>query len=175
MIKEIFYQSSLPRSGSTLLQNILAQHPDFYATPTSGLIDLLLGARNDYASSSFIKAQDSTSMEFAFKGFCAASSKGFFEAISDKVYAIDKSRGWLSNLDFLNFYQESPKVICMLRDPRAILSSMEKRSRAGRATSTFDAANVSGSGVTTAHRVEQWQNSGFFIDAMKYFSSAARR
>ncbi len=35
-MENIFYQSSLPRAGSTLLQNILAQNPDIYATPTSG-------------------------------------------------------------------------------------------------------------------------------------------
>jgi len=28
-MEQLFFQSSLPRSGSTLLQNILAQNPDF--------------------------------------------------------------------------------------------------------------------------------------------------
>ena len=30
MIKKIFYNSSLPRSGSTLIQNILGQNPEFH-------------------------------------------------------------------------------------------------------------------------------------------------
>ena len=168
MIKEIFYQASLPRSGSTLLQNILAQNPDFYATPTSGLIDLLLSARNKYADSFFIQTQDTNLMEQAYKGFCAAASKGFFEAISDKVYAIDKSRSWLANLDFLNFYQESPKVICMVRDPRAIISSLEKIARTGRATSMTHGAYSHGlQGVTTAMRVEEWQNHMYFAESMR--------
>ena len=38
---KIFYQSSLPRAGSTLLQNVLAQNPDIYATPTSGVLELV--------------------------------------------------------------------------------------------------------------------------------------
>ena len=37
MDKKVFFQSSLPRAGSTLLQNILGQNPEFYVTPTSGV------------------------------------------------------------------------------------------------------------------------------------------
>ena len=45
-MKKIFFNSSLPRSGSTLLQNLIAQNPEFYCTPTSGLGDLILNAKN---------------------------------------------------------------------------------------------------------------------------------
>ena len=38
----VFYQSSLPRAGSTLLQNIIGQNPKFHVTPTSGMIDMML-------------------------------------------------------------------------------------------------------------------------------------
>ena len=38
----------MPRSGSTLLQNIPAQNPCFLATPTSGLLELIFGARLNY-------------------------------------------------------------------------------------------------------------------------------
>ena len=44
----VFYQSSLPRAGSTLLQNIIGQNPLFHVTPTSGMIDMMLGARIGY-------------------------------------------------------------------------------------------------------------------------------
>ena len=47
-MRDIFYQSSLPRAGSTLLQNIIGQNPDFYVTPTSGVLDLVYGARNNF-------------------------------------------------------------------------------------------------------------------------------
>ena len=50
MVEKIFFQCSLPRAGSTLLQNVLAQNPDFYATPTSGLIEIFLNARNIYSN-----------------------------------------------------------------------------------------------------------------------------
>ena len=45
MPSRIFCQSSLPRAESTLLQNILAQNPAFYGTSTSGLLELIFGAR----------------------------------------------------------------------------------------------------------------------------------
>lgn len=62
-MEKIFFQSSLPRSGSTLLQNILGQNPDFYTTPTSGLVELLYRSRNGYSDSSEFKAQDEETMK----------------------------------------------------------------------------------------------------------------
>ena len=47
-MQTIFYQSSMPRAGSTLLQNLMGQNPAFHVTPTSGMIDLMLGARIGY-------------------------------------------------------------------------------------------------------------------------------
>src|ERR1700679_4132313 len=58
MSPKIFYQSSLPRAGLTLLQNILAQNPAFYVTPTSGLLELIFGARLNYTNSPEFKAPD---------------------------------------------------------------------------------------------------------------------
>ena len=48
MEQKLFFQSSLPRAGSTLLHNIVGQNPDFFVTPTSGLVDLMLGTRIGY-------------------------------------------------------------------------------------------------------------------------------
>ena len=66
---KIFYQSSMPRAGSTLLQNILAQNPDFYVTPTSGLLELIFGARANYTNSPEFKAQEDVAMKKAFLAF----------------------------------------------------------------------------------------------------------
>ena len=48
MKQKLFFQSSLPRAGSTLLHNIVGHNPDFFVTPTSGLVDLMLGTRIGY-------------------------------------------------------------------------------------------------------------------------------
>jgi len=42
-MKEIYFINGMPRSGSTLLCNILAQNPEFHVTPTSGLSELVRG------------------------------------------------------------------------------------------------------------------------------------
>lgn len=116
----------MPRSGSTLLQNILAQNEDFYVTPTSGLLELIYGARANYSTSPEFKAQDSVVMRQAFLHFCKAGLHAWFDAITDKPFVIDKSRGWGIHFDFLEaVLGEKPKIICMVRDLRQILSSME--------------------------------------------------
>jgi sulfotransferase len=126
MQKQIFFQSSMPRSGSTMFQNIMAQNPDFYVTPTSGLLELLYGARMNFTNSPEFKAQDSDLMKKAFMGFCKSATEGYFDAITDKKYVIDKSRGWGIYRPFLESYYPNPKIICMVRDLRSVLSSFEK-------------------------------------------------
>ena len=46
--KTIHFICGMPRSGSTILGNILAQNPRFHVTPTSALIDLLAGMRSAF-------------------------------------------------------------------------------------------------------------------------------
>jgi sulfotransferase len=54
----------------------------------------------------------------------------YFNALTDKPYAVDKSRGWGVHYDLLEMiFGEEPKIICMVRDLRQILSSMEKKFR----------------------------------------------
>ncbi len=98
---KIFYQSSLPRAGSTLLQNILAQNPDVYATPTSGVLELIFGARANYTNSPEFKAQDVELMKVGWQAFAKAGMDAFYNAITHKKYVVDKSRGWGIHYDFL--------------------------------------------------------------------------
>ena len=93
-MERLFFQSSLPRAGSTLLQNIIAQNPDFYATPTSGVLELVFAARGNYTDSPEFKAQDADLMRTGFLSFCRNGMDGYYNAITDKKYVIDKSRGW---------------------------------------------------------------------------------
>lgn len=128
-MSKIFFQSSLPRAGSTLLQNILAQNPDVYSTPTSGVSDFLLTTKQMRTNNPAFMAQDDGTMKEAFRGFCRGGIEGYFSRITDKPYIIDKSRSWMSNWDFVHFFYPNPKIICMVRDPRAIFASAEKAIR----------------------------------------------
>ncbi len=159
MPDKIFFQSSLPRAGSTIFQNLIAQNPDFYVTPTSGLLELFYAARKNYSDSPEFKAQDSALMEKAWKGFCHDAMFGFFNAITDKKYVLDKSRGWGIHYDFLNFFYPDPKIICMLRDPIDIFCSLEKKFRQNQHKDVGIVNHTQMSGTTTEKRIDIWANS----------------
>jgi sulfotransferase len=129
MVEKIFFNASLPRSGSTLLQNVLMQNPEIYATPTSGVVEFLLAARSIYSTSDAFKAQDPKEMEKGFQGFCQGGLYGFFNSITDRPYVVDKSRAWTGNFRFANFIEPETKAIVMVRDLRGIFASMEKNFR----------------------------------------------
>lgn len=155
-MKQLFFQSSLPRSGSTLLQNILGQNPDFYVTPTSGVLELVFAARSNFTESPEFKAQDSETMKSAFRGFCREGVLGYFNEITDKKYVMDKSRGWGYYQDFLKFFYPEAKIVCMIRDPRAIFSSMEKNYRKNPHKANLLTKDSEMSGITTEQRIDIW-------------------
>jgi sulfotransferase len=157
---KIFYQSSLPRAGSTLLQNILAQNPDIYATPTSGVLELIFAARGNYTDSPEFQAQDAELMKKAWQAFAKSGMDAFYNAITDKKYVVDKSRGWGIHYDFLNFVRgEEPKIICMVRDLRDIFASMENnfRKHPDKANPILNWAQMQG--TTVPKRVDIWAQS----------------
>ncbi len=129
MEKTIYYNSSLPRAGSTLFQNIVGQNPEFYVTPTSGLIDFIVSCRNQFSTNSAFKAQDQSLMKNSFLDFCKHGMLGFFERLTNKPYILDKSRGWSIEYGLVNELFPNPKMVCMIRDIRCIYSSMEKNYR----------------------------------------------
>lgn len=157
-MKQIFFQSSLPRSGSTLLQNILGQNPNFYVTPTSGVLELLYAARANYSNSPEFKAQDAKLMKDGFLSFCRAGLIGFYEAVTDKPYVVDKSRGWGIHYNFLNAFYPHPKIICMIRDPVDIFASMEKKFRENSHLDSGMVKHAELKGTTTEKRIDIWEN-----------------
>lgn len=159
MVEKIFFNSSLPRSGSTLLQNIMGQNPKFYVTPTSGVLELVFGARANYTNSPEFKAQDENLMREGFRAFCKDGFSAFFNAITDRPYVLDKSRGWGYYSDFLNFFYPNPKIICMVRDPRCIIASMEKNYRKNPDKASFMASDAEMKNLTTEQRIDTWVNS----------------
>jgi sulfotransferase len=155
-MREIFFQTSLPRAGSTLLQNIMGQNPDFYVTPTSGVLELLFAARAQYTNSAEFKAQDQDLMKKGWLNFCFYGLHGFFDAITDKKYVLDKSRGWGVHYDWVNRFMGQPKMIIMVRDSRAIYASMEKNFRKDPEKAKDFVNWGNGQGTNIEKRVEHW-------------------
>ncbi|HEX4123504.1 MAG TPA: sulfotransferase [Tepidisphaeraceae bacterium] len=143
----------MPRSGSTLLQNIMGQNPDFYVTPTSGLLELVYAARMIRTTADEFKAQDEALMTKAFLAFSKGGMESYFRALTDKPYVLDKSRGWSVHFDLLTLiWGQEPKIICMVRDLRQILSSMEKQFRRTPAKNRPIENHGTGTGTTTIKR-----------------------
>lgn len=176
MIKEIFFNSSMPRSCSTLIQNILAQNPEIHSTPTDGVLELLYSARSQYANSPEFKAQDFELMRRGWQSFCRAGLYSFYNAITEKPYVVSKSRGWGLYYPFLsNFLETPPKVICMVRDIKEIVASLESIHRKQEAYSTdnmLDHAKMQN--TTTAKRVDSFFASQPLGLALERFSEIVR-
>ena len=154
--QNIFYQSSLPRAGSTLLQNLIGQNPKFHVTPTSGMIDMMLGTRIGYNGNHESKAGDLNQWKEGFYAYCREGFKGYVAALTDKPYILDKNRAWLSYYPLLNEILPNPKILVMVRDLRAVFASMEKKFRANPDKDEGEINNITLQGITTQQRVEQW-------------------
>ena len=166
----IFFQSSLPRAGSTLLQNILGQNPDFYVTPTSGVLELLFAARKNYTSDNAFQAQDAELMKKGWLNFCRQGVEGFFNGITDKKYVVDKSRGWGIHYSFLDSFYPNPKIVCMVRDLRSIYASMEKNFRKNQDKDSGIVNWAEMTGTTTSKRVDHWAQNppiGIAVERLK--------
>jgi sulfotransferase len=157
-MEKIFFQSSLPRSGSTTLQNLLAQNPDFYVSPASGLLELLLPAKEGYALPEF-KARNNRDNEKSMKGFCEAAIKGYYNAITNKKYVMDKNKKWGLYRDFLNSFYPEPKMVCMVRDLRDVFSSLEKQFRKNQFRTDGGIRNPKEmQGTSLPKRVDMWMS-----------------
>ena len=154
--QNIFYQSSLPRAGSTLLQNLIGQNPKFHVTPTSGMIDMMLGTRIGYNGNHESKAGDLNQWKEGFYAYCREGFKGYVAALTNKPYILDKNRAWLSYYSLLNEILPNPKILVMVRDLRAVFASMEKKFRANPDMDGGEINNITLQGITTQQRVEQW-------------------
>jgi sulfotransferase len=123
-MKKFFFISGLPRSGSTLLCNILAQNDNvFVSKATSGCHDVLFGIRNQWDKL----------IEHQAEGVDYEQLKRVLQSVlnsyhsTDKNTIVDKGRGWLSLIEMAEFILGYvPKIIVPVRNVSEILSSFEK-------------------------------------------------
>jgi len=124
--------TGLPRSGSTLLCNILNQNPKFWATSTSILSQLCGMLVNNWSNSIEVKSDLALDREateqrlrLSLKGFCDI----WHQRNDGREVIFDKSRNWLQYLLMLREFYPNSKVLVMVRDPRNVFSSIEKQHR----------------------------------------------
>ncbi len=118
----IHFIAGLPRSGSTLLTNILAQNPAFFPTTTSPVLDQLIRTRNTWERIGEYRANPQPeAAASAMRGLI----NGFYEAAGDRV-VFDKHRGWPSHVEFIErILKRKVKIICAVRTVTEVLASLE--------------------------------------------------
>ncbi len=115
--------AGMPRSGSTLLCNIISQNPKFGATGTSPLPQLLTANIQLWASSNECKANYTDDDKFYFLRKIMDHYHRPLEV--DTIF--DKSRAWPSYVELLEaILGERPKILVCTRYMPAIASSFEK-------------------------------------------------
>lgn len=118
----------LPRSGSTLLCNLLNQHPKIYASSTSHVPHALAmlttsHTRSPELKSSAIREHTRTldRLRKAMRGYI----DGWYDGVAEIV--VDKSRLWNSHLQLLSWLDPSIRAIICVRDLRSVFASIEQR------------------------------------------------
>jgi len=147
----------MPRSMSTLLQCILNQNPSITATQTDPVLEYLYAARANYTNTLEVKAMDPTLAQSTWRGFCWGGLEGYANAYTDNPNICIKTRGGTIHYKwFKAFMPYKPKMICMVRDLKSIISSMEKLFRKNQEQHQDIQNHANMSGTSTAKRVDAW-------------------
>jgi sulfotransferase len=134
MNKTVHFIAGMPRAGSTLLCNILAQNPRFQVTATSGILETLFILRKNWEEIIEFKTPGQPRNTREKLHVMRAMLDGYF-ADSPRPVVFDKSRSWLAHLEMAEaILGRKAKVLVPVRDVREILSSFEKIWRKSRAT-----------------------------------------
>lgn len=118
----------LPRAGSTLLCQLLAEHPQIHSEGhSSPLCSALLRLRHGISDDEFFLSQldvdfDATYLHLAdaTRGFV----RGWYQH-ADKALVIDKNRGWLRNFEYLLHIEPEARLLVCVRELGQIYGSVE--------------------------------------------------
>jgi sulfotransferase len=164
--------TGLPRAGSTLLCQLLAQHPDIHCEGhSSPLCNTLLGMRRMVSDDSFFLSQLDQAFDRSYAHLASAMQgflRGWHHDCTSPV-VVDKNRGWLHAVETLLHIEPDAKLIVCLRELGQIYGSIEAQhqrtilidfidhladfDRFGRADMLFAKNNSIGMPLTSLHAV----------------------
>jgi sulfotransferase len=128
-MRKIYYIGGLPRSGSTLLTNVITQNPKFATTATSSLLEFMIQVRDNWNKLSghehYPDGQDKW-------GVIQAIMQSYHN--TNKEIIFDKNRGWSTHIEFVEKVTgQNAKIIACVRNLEDICASFEKLFRKNRA------------------------------------------
>ncbi len=120
--------TGLPRAGSTLLCQLLSQHPDIHCEGhSSPLCNTLLGIRRMVSDDSFFLSQLDQSFDRSY-AHLASAMRGFLRGWhhdGERQIVVDKNRAWLHAIEMLLHIEPDARLIVCLRELGQIYGSIE--------------------------------------------------
>ena len=120
MNKQFIMLSGIPRSGSSVLQSMLNQHPLIHATTTSPVVDMIeiLNSNWENISNALIDRNPQQ-----YPNMIGGMIDGAYAHINEPII-IDKNRLWPRHGTLMSSVLDSkPKIICTVRDITEVLAS----------------------------------------------------
>ena len=122
--------AGLPRSGTTLLANVLSQHPDVFVSGTSALPLCVESFSNTLSSAPEVQS-DLVAIPGAYERYLRAL-RGMIEgwyADRKEKFIFDKGRGWVMHRALLDQLYPDATLVVSVRDPRDVIASIERQHR----------------------------------------------
>jgi sulfotransferase len=120
--------TGLPRAGSTLLCQLLAQHPEINCEGhSSPLCNTLLGIRRMISDDQFFLSQLDNSFGSSYAHLTSAM-QGFLSGWNQdckETAVVDKNRAWLHAIELLLHIEPDAKLIACVRELGQIYGSIE--------------------------------------------------
>lgn len=118
--------AGLPRSGSTLLCNLLNSNPSFHSTPTSGVLDVVKNIRSTFSHNVSFKTQNRLQLIENMQGGLKGFLDGYF---ANEEVVFDKCRGWSNHIQMLDAIlgDNDTKIIWTYRNPVEVVNSIERQ------------------------------------------------
>jgi len=118
--------AGLPRSGSTLIGNLLHQHPDMTVEMDSCLSSILTNI-SQHSEKVYTETQHTMKdMRILYRSFMRAGISSWLENLCHTSIYVDKDRSWAVDFDLLFNLIPTCKVLYVVRDLRGVISSLEK-------------------------------------------------
>ncbi len=120
--------AGLPRAGSTLLTQLLAEHPDIHCEGhSSPLCNALLATRRFISDDQFMLSQLDVQFDTTY-GHLKTAMQGFlhgWHAGTDKPVVVDKNRAWLHCIELLLHLEPEARLVISIRELGQIYGSVE--------------------------------------------------
>ncbi len=159
-MQKIIYNASLPRSGGTLLQNVLAQNVEIHPTSASILLDFVSAAKESFTHMlQYVHPDEVDVTKEAFLQFFRHGLPAYTNTFTDKPYFLDKHFVWPHYYRFLQQLGEEPKMIIMVRDLKDIVASFEENTRRDALKHNMHVNWNTLQNTSMQKRVETWLNS----------------